>query len=161
MTGDRLGGWPVPSVSRISSREAGACALASLCVPAPCARGKGTVNPTPSVMRARRPQGGRSSPGKTGRFRSACQGRRAASGTSPGVYLPRTATGGYNRPVGLAGGIYLVCSGDVRPVLGINSKGHGRGGVAGTGGAGHGGGVTKRKGHTGKRKRPRTITERP
>ncbi len=161
MTGDRLGGWPVPSVSRISSREAGACALASLCVPAPCARGKGTVNPTPSVMRARRPQGGRSSPGKTGRFRSACQGRRAASGTSPGVYLPRTATGGYNRPVGLAGGIYLVCSGDVRPVLGINSKGHGRGGVAGTGGAGHGGGVTKRKGHTGKRKRPRPITERP
>lgn len=63
--------------------------------------------------------------------------------------------------MGLAGGIYLVCSGDVRPVSEINSNGHGRGGVAGTGDAGHGGGVTKRKGHTGKRKRPRSITERP
>lgn len=59
------------------------------------------------------------------------------------VYLPRTATGGYNRPVGLVGGIYLVYSGDVRPVLEINSNGHGWGGASGTGCAGHGGGVTK------------------
>ena len=62
----------------------------------------------------------------------------------------------------LAGGIFLIYSGDMRPVLEINSNDHGREGDAGD--------VERRprrrryqtgKGHTNKRKRPRFIMERP
>lgn len=126
-------------------REAGTCVLASLCVPVPCAQGKGTVKPAPSVMRVRRPRNRRSSLEKNGAFPFRLPGPQGGVWHVPGVYLPRTATGGCNRPVGLAGGIYLVYSGDVRPVLEINSNGHGWGGASGTGCAGHGGGVTKRE----------------
>lgn len=68
MTSDRLRVMAFPSVSRISGREAGACALASLCAPAPCVREKGTVKPTSSVMRVLRLQSRRSSLGENEAF---------------------------------------------------------------------------------------------
>lgn len=84
--------------------------------------GEGTVKLTPSVMRALRPQGGRSSPGETEAFPFRLPGPQGGVWHVPGCFLPRTATGGYNRPVGLAGGIYLVYSGDRAACFGSQLK---------------------------------------
>ena len=87
------------------------------------------------------------------------QGRRATPGTSPGVYLPRAATGGYNRRWGWQGvytwyapwacGLFWESTQTV--MGGEEHRGQGAPVTAEA--------LPNGKGYTGKRKRPRSIVE--